>query len=438
MTEKKFISLAMMGNVDSGKSTIAGNLLRQLKKVDNKTILRYEKISYEMGKSSFKYAWVFDQSKAERERGITINWTTRDFETDRFHFALMDTPGHHCFVKNAIRAISQADVAILVVDPTTQRFPRRYTDQEYNEEYIKISKSFGIEKMVVLVNKIDEKSFKYSESIFLKTKKEIRRILKEYGYNPKRVPFIPVSGWKGENLIEKTEQLGWWKGPTFLEALNNLKAPSRKTIIPLRFTIRKPERISGIGTVVVGKVETGQVRVGQKLYSPILEQQFVVNSIEKFHQKVQVGECGALVGLNLRNVPWRGLRKVFVLGDLYDDIPRKIIQFTAKITVLNTNPKRVKVGYNPIIHISTAHHLCRLEKIVAKIEKSTNEVLEQNPSFLKKNDSAIVIFKPLRPICAECFHQHPALGRILIQEHNIIVCAGIITDVQKMDFLLKN
>ncbi|KAJ3452932.1 translation factor [Anaeramoeba flamelloides] len=408
MTEKKFISLATMGNVDSGKSTIAGNLLRQLKKVDNKTILRYEKMSYEMGKSSFKYAWLFDQSKAERGRGITINWTTRDFETDRFHFALMDTSGHHCFVKNAIRAISQADVVILVVDPTTQRFPRRYTDQEYNEEYIKISKSFRIEKMVVLVNKIDEKSFKYSESIFLKTKKEIRRILKEYGYNPKRVPFIPVSGWKGENLIEKTEQLG------------------------------KPERISGIGTVVVGKVETGQVRVGQKLYSPILEQQFVVNSIEKFHQKVQVGECGALVGLNLRNVPWRGLRKVFVLGDLYDDIPRKIIQFTAKITVLNTNPKRVKVGYNPIIHISTNHHLCRLEKIVAKIEKSTNEVLEQNPSFLKKNDSAIVIFKPLRPICAECFHQHPALGRILIQEHNIIVCAGIITDVQKMDFLLKN
>jgi len=236
--EKTHVNLVVVGHVDAGKSTTTGHLIYKCGGIDKRTIEKFEKESSEMGKSSFKYAWVLDKLKAERERGITIDIALWKFETTKYYFTIIDAPGHRDFIKNMITGTSQADVAILVIAAGVGEFEAGYAKTGQTREHALLAYTLGVKQMICLVNKMDDKSVKYSQSRFKEIQSEMKKFLKTVGYKPKKIPFIPISGWIGDNMLEPSTNMKWFKGPFVLKALDSIKPPKRPSDKPLRLPLQ--------------------------------------------------------------------------------------------------------------------------------------------------------------------------------------------------------
>ena len=235
--EKTHVNLVVIGHVDSGKSTSTGHLIYKCGGIDKRTIEKFEKEAMEMGKGSFKYAWVLDKLKAERERGITIDISLWKFETEKYYFTIIDAPGHRDFIKNMITGTSQADCALLMIASPQGEFEAGISKDGQTREHGLLAFTLGVRQMIVCVNKMDEKTVNYAESRFTEIKKEILDYLKKIGYNPANIPVIPISGWHGDNMIAKSENLDWFKGPTLLQALDAIVPPKRPLDKPLRLPL---------------------------------------------------------------------------------------------------------------------------------------------------------------------------------------------------------
>jgi elongation factor 1-alpha len=269
--EKTHCSLVVIGHVDSGKSTSTGHLIFKCGGIDKRTIEKFEKEAAEMGKSSFKYAWVLDKLKAERERGITIDIALWKFETEKYVFTIIDAPGHRDFIKNMITGTSQADVAILMIASPTGEFEAGISKDGQTREHALLSFTLGVKQMIVCLNKQDDKSVNYGEARYNEIRDELKDFLKKVGYNPANIPFIPISGWHGDNMMERSANLGWYKGPTLIEALNSIIPPKRPTDKPLRLPLQDVYKIGGIGTVPVGRVETGILKPAMNVtFAPVM------------------------------------------------------------------------------------------------------------------------------------------------------------------------
>jgi elongation factor 1-alpha len=260
--EKVHINIVVIGHVDSGKSTTTGHLIYKCGGIDKRTIEKFEKEANDMGKGSFKYAWVLDKLKAERERGITIDIALWKFESPKYYFTIIDAPGHRDFIKNMITGTSQADVAVLVIASPQGEFEAGISKDGQTREHALLAYTLGVKQIIVAVNKMDEKTVNFKEDRYEEIKKEVSAYLKKVGYNPDKVPFVPISGWNGDNMIEKSPSLPWYKGPTLLEALDSVEPPKRPFDKPLRLPLQDVYKIGGIGTVPVGRVETGILRPG--------------------------------------------------------------------------------------------------------------------------------------------------------------------------------
>jgi elongation factor 1-alpha len=267
--DKLHVNLVVIGHVDSGKSTTTGHLIYKCGGIDKRTIEKFEKEATEMGKGSFKYAWVLDKLKAERERGITIDIALWKFETKKYYFTIIDAPGHRDFIKNMITGTSQADVAILVIPASTCEFEAAYAKTGQLREHALLAFTLGVKQMIVCVNKMDDKTVNYGEPRFNEIKDEVFKFLGKVGYKAEGISFIPISGWVGDNMVERSENMKWYKGPILLEALDNIIPPKRPTELPLRLPLQDVYKIGGIGTVPVGRVETGYLKPGMTvIFSP--------------------------------------------------------------------------------------------------------------------------------------------------------------------------
>jgi len=300
--EKTHINIVVVGHVDAGKSTTTGHLIYKCGGIDKRTIEKFEKEAKEMGKASFKYAWVLDKLKAERERGITIDIALWKFETPKYYFTIIDAPGHRDFIKNMITGTSQADVAVLVVAAGTGEFEAGIAKNGQTREHALLAYTLGVKQMIVLVNKMDDKSVNWSETRFNEIKNEVSNFIKKIGYNPEQVPFVPISGWLGDNMLEKSANMGWWKGETLLQALDNIKEPKRPSDKPLRIPLQDVYKIGGIGTVPVGRVETGILKPNQVVtFAPAMITT-EVKSVEMHHEALEQALPGDNVGFNVKNV----------------------------------------------------------------------------------------------------------------------------------------
>jgi elongation factor 1-alpha len=241
--DKPHVNLVVIGHVDSGKSTTTGHLIYKLGGIDKRTIEKYEKESQDLGKSSFKYAWVLDKLKAERERGITIDIALWKFETTKYYFTIIDAPGHRDFIKNMITGTSQADVAILVIASGKGEFEAGISENGQTREHALLAYTLGVKQMIVLINKMDDKSTNWSQARYDEIQKELSSYLAKVGYKPETIPFIPISGWLGDNMLEKSTNLPWYKGPTLVEALDALKEPKRPVDRPLLSPFRTSTRL---------------------------------------------------------------------------------------------------------------------------------------------------------------------------------------------------
>jgi len=430
--EKVHISLVVIGHVDAGKSTTTGHLIYKCGGIDKRTIEKFEKEAAELGKGSFKYAWVLDNLKAERERGITIDIALWKFESPKYEFTVIDAPGHRDFIKNMITGTSQADVAVLVIDSSQGGFEAGISKDGQTREHALLAYTLGVKQMIVACNKMDDKTVKYDQSRYTEIKTEVSAYLKKVGYKPMKIPFVPISGWEGDNMIDKSTNMPWYKGPYLLEALDNVKPPKRPTDKALRLPLQDVYKIGGIGTVPVGRVETGVIKPGiNAMFAPagIVTE---VKSVEMHHESLPEANPGDNVGFNVKNVAVKDLKRGFVASDSKHDPASGVKSFNAQVIVMN-HPGQISNGYSPVLDCHTAHVACKFAHIKEKMDRRSGKVLEADPKFVKTGDACIVDLEPTKPLCVETFTDFPPLGRFAVRDMRQTVAVGVIKGTTKDD-----
>ncbi|MDD1715734.1 MAG: translation elongation factor EF-1 subunit alpha [Methanolinea sp.] len=413
-SEKPHLNLAVIGHIDHGKSTMVGRLMFETGAVPAHIIEGYRKEAESKGKATFEFAWVMDNLKEERERGITIDIAHKRFDTAKFYFTVVDCPGHRDFVKNMITGASQADAALLVVAA-----PDGVMEQ--TKEHVFLSRTLGINQLIILINKMD--AAKYDQKRFEEVKKELGALLQMVGYKPAEILFIPTSALAGSNISKKSPDTPWYTGPTLLEALDTLKEPEKPVDKPLRLPIQDVYSISGIGTVPVGRVETGIMKKGMKVSFMPANKEGEIKSIEMHHEEIPQALPGDNVGFNVRGIAKGDLRRGDVCGPS-DAPPTVADEFTAQIVVLQ-HPSAITVGYTPVFHCHTTQTACTFIELKKKLDPRTGQTKEENPTFIKAGDAAIVQVKPTKPMVIENVKELPQLGRFAIRDMGSTIAAGM-------------
>ncbi|PVU85436.1 hypothetical protein BB560_004563 [Smittium megazygosporum] len=440
--EKPHLNVVVIGHVDSGKSTTTGHLIYKLGGIDKRTIEKFEKEANELGKGSFKYAWVLDKLKAERERGITIDISLWKFETPKYNVTVIDAPGHRDFIKNMITGTSQADCAILIIAGGVGEFEAGISKDGQTREHALLAFTLGVRQLIVAVNKMDAN--KYSEERFVEITKEVSNFIKKVGYNPKAVPFVPITGFHGDNMIEASPNMPWYKGwtketksgsakgITLLDAIDAVEPPVRPSDKPLRLPLQDVYKIGGIGTVPVGRVETGIIKAGMIVTFAPSNVTTEVKSVEMHHETLTQGNPGDNVGFNVKNVSVKDIKRGNVCGDSKNDPPKEAASFVAQVIVLN-HPGQISNGYTPVLDCHTAHISCKFAEILEKMDRRSGKTLEAAPKFIKSGDAAMVKLVPSKPMCVESFQEYPPLGRFAVRDMRQTVAVGVIKSVEKVD-----
>ncbi|MDJ0270661.1 MAG: translation elongation factor EF-1 subunit alpha [Aigarchaeota archaeon] len=427
MSGKPHLNLVVIGHVDHGKSTTMGHFLYKLGAIDERTLAQFEEEAKRMGKETFKYAWVLDRIKEERERGLTIDLAFQKFETKKFFFTLIDAPGHRDFVKNMITGASQADAAILVVSTKKGEFEVGIAPGGQTREHAYLAFLLGIKQLVVLVNKMDDQTVNWSKERYEEVKQGVSDLLKTIGYDVSKIPFIPVSGWLGDNLVEKSQNMPWYNGPTVQEALDQLQEPPKPIDKPLRIPIQAVYSIKGVGTVPVGRVETGVLKAGDVVLIQPAGVKAEVKSIEMHHSPLPQAVPGDNIGFALKGVEKSQLARGMVV--CHPDNPCPVAREILAQIVVIYHPTAIAVGYTPVMHIHTAQTAVKFVEILQKMDPRTGQVVEKNPSFIKTGDVAVVKLRPLNPIALEPYSKSPDLGRFAIRDSGMTVAAGVVKEI---------
>ncbi|MCG2869351.1 MAG: translation elongation factor EF-1 subunit alpha [Vulcanisaeta sp.] len=431
--QKPHINLAVIGHVDHGKSTLVGHLLVVTGYVDEKGFKELEEQAKKMGKEDFVYAWVTDRLREERERGVTIEAMHVGFETPKYFITIIDLPGHRDFVKNMIVGASQADAALLVVSARPGEFEAGIGPQGQTREHLFLAATLGIRQIIVAVNKMDVVN--YDQKRYEQIKAEVSKLLKLLGYDPSKVPFIPVSALKGDNIKDKSPNMPWYNGPTILEALDMLQPPPRPVDKPLRLPIQDVYTITGAGTVVVGRVETGVLKVGDRVVIMPPAKVGDVRSIETHHMKLEEAKPGDNIGVNIRGVEKEDVKRGDVLGHLTNP-PTVAEEIVARIVVL-WHPTAIGPGYTPVLHVHTATVPAQIVELIAKLDPRTGQTVEQKPQFIKQGDAAVVRLKPLKDVVVEKFSDFPGLGRFALRDMGRTIAAGQVIEVKPKKVEIK-
>tara|TARA_B100000902_G_scaffold144041_1_gene141479 strand:- start:2372 stop:3751 length:1380 start_codon:yes stop_codon:yes gene_type:complete len=449
--KKQHISLVVCGHVDAGKSTTTGHLIFKLGGISDREMQKLQAEADQQGKSSFAFAYYMDKDKAERERGVTINCTTKEFFTDSYHYTIVDAPGHRDYVKNMITGAGCADVALLLVPAEMGGFESAVAKGDHKtgevqgqtRQHARLLGLLGIEKLIVGVNKMD--SCDWSEQRFNEIKEEMTKMITQAGFKPKQVAFIPYSGFHGENLVKPTDKMPWYKGwevnisktekvsgVTLYDALEKVaRPPQRKPDAQVRIPINGIYKIKGVGDVITGRIEQGTLNAGDVCrVVPRKLENLKVFSIEMHHKTWPNAKPGDNIGMNMKGLDKNKMPKV---GDVItlqkDPICLPVESFTAQVAV-QEHPGQLKPGFSPCVHVRTAKSACKMTKINWKMSKKTGDQKIDNPEFLERAEQAEIEFTPQQAIYLEPFDKCDGLGRIAVMDSNNLVMLGKVIDVK--------
>jgi elongation factor 1-alpha len=428
--EKPHLNLVIIGHVDHGKSTTIGHLFYETGAISPKVIEQYEAEAKAMGKESFKYAWVLDRLKEERERGLTIDLAFYKLETPKYFFTVIDAPGHRDFVKNMVTGASQADAAILFVSAKRGEYEAGINPGGQTREHAFLAKTLGVDQIVVAINKMDDPTVNWSKQRYEEVKDGVSRLLRMVGYDVSKIHFVPVSGWTGDNLVKPSPNMPWYKGPTLFEAMDTLQVPEKPIDKPLRIPVQDVYSIRGVGTVPVGRVETGVLKVDRTVVFMPANVQGEVKSIETHYVRIPEAVPGDNIGFNVKGITREQISRGDVAG--YPDNPPRVARksFKGRIFIIY-HPTAIAKGYTPVLHIHTAQVAVRFAELLEKLDPRTGQVVEKNPAYLRTGDAAIVRFEPLRPVAMEVYKDFPQLGRFAIRDMGTTVGAGIVLEIEE-------
>ena len=427
--EKPHLNLIIIGHVDHGKSTSIGHLFYDAGAISEKVIKDFEEEAKALGKESFKYAWVLDKLKEERERGVTIDLAFYKLESDKYFFTVIDSPGHRDFVKNMVTGASQADGCVLFISAKRGEYEAGTNPGGQTREHAFLAKTLGVNQIVVAVNKMDDSSVDWSQDRYEEVKDGMTRLLKMVGYNTDKVHFVPTSGWTGDNLYNKSDKMDWYKGPTIFEALNDFTVPEKPTGKPLRIPVQEVYSIRGVGTVPVGKIETGTLNMNDEVIFMPTGEKGRINSIETHYSRMNNAGAGDNIGFNVKGVPRDKVKRGDVAGHTSDP-PKVAKAFKGRIFIIH-HPTAVAAGYTPVAHIHTAQIAVRFDQLLSKLDPRTGQVLEENPGYLRTGDAAVVRFVPLQPLACEKFTDFPQLGRFALRDMGTTIGAGVVTKIEE-------
>tara|TARA_B100000700_G_scaffold329594_1_gene451900 strand:+ start:790 stop:2085 length:1296 start_codon:yes stop_codon:yes gene_type:complete len=417
-------NIVFIGHVDHGKSTTVGRLLLDSGHIEEHVIEKNEKLAAEAGKAGFGLAYVMDGLKEERERGITIDVAHKEFFTPKYYWTIIDAPGHRDFVKNMITGASQADTAVLLCAANDGV-------NAQTKEHAFLAKVLGVSELIVHVNKMDISGVDWSEDKYKQACEQVTGLLKMAGFGGQldRIPMIPASSLNGDNVYEKSGNCSWYSGPTLFDAIDAAEMPNKPVDKPLRLPIQDVYKISGIGTVPVGKIETGTLNVGKNVVFNPSQKSGEVKSIEMHHTMVDKAEPGDNVGFNVRGLAADEIRRGDVAG--YSDTEPTFVRhdehFVGQIQLMDI-PKAVSVGYTPVFHAHTAQVAVKFMELLEKTSKGQKEA---NPSFLKTGDGCLVRFQPTKPMAIEAMSEFPELSRFAIRDMGKTVAAGVCIKIEK-------
>jgi elongation factor 1-alpha len=428
--EKPNFNVVFVGHVDHGKSTTIGRFLFESGLIPEQEMKKLREEAVKNGKVGFEFAFAMDKFKEERERGVTIGLSYQKIMTQKYQVTIIDAPGHRDFVKNMITGASQADAAFLVV-------AAKEGVQPQTKEHLWLLRTMGVEQLGVLVNKMD--TVDYKEDAFKKVQDDVSALLKSVGYKIEKVTFLAISGFLGDNLVKKSDKMPWYKGPTISEQLDKFEPPKKPTTLPMRMPIQDVYEITGIGTVPVGKIETGIMKVGQKVkILPGRSGKGIdgeIRSIEMHHEQLSEAPAGDNVGVNIRGVG----KKDVARGDVICDaaVPATIAsEFTAQIAVIN-HPSVIAKGYCPVFHVHTAQVPCQFVEIQKKLDPKTGQSAQDHPDFIKNGDVAIVKIKPIGNLVIETQKNNPHMARFAIRDAGATVAAGVCIDLVEKNLVEK-
>jgi peptide chain release factor subunit 3 len=424
---KEHLNIVFVGHVDAGKSTMGGNLLFITGTVDKRTMEKFEKEAKEAGRDSWYLSWALDSTPQERLKGKTVEVGRAYFETNARRYTILDAPGHKTFVPSMISGAAQADVAILVISARKGEFETGFEKGGQTREHVMLIKTAGVSKVVVVINKMDDSTVEWDQARYEEIKTKLTPFIRGAGFNPKTdVTFLPVSAFTGANLKDRVPKsvCPWYNGPAFLEFLDNMPMVKRQLNAPLMMPVS--EKYKDMGTIIVGKIESGLLKKGDTLTlmpnKDTVEVSAIYNEIE---EEVPQALSGDNVRIRLRGVEDEDISPGFVLTSPAKPI-HSVRHFEAQLAILE-HKSIICAGYSAVMHIHTLAEEVTLSALLHYFDKATGRKSKKPPQFAKKGQKIVALIETTAPICVERFSDYPQLGRFTLRDEGRTIAIGKIT-----------
>ncbi|KAF9821245.1 hypothetical protein IEO21_00853 [Rhodonia placenta] len=424
---KEHLNIVFIGHVDAGKSTMGGNLLFITGMVDKRTMEKYEREAKEAGRDSWYLSWALDSTPQERAKGKTVEIGRAYFETASKRYTILDAPGHKTYVPSMISGAAQADVAVLVISARKGEFETGFEKGGQTREHIMLVKTAGVSKLVVVINKMDESTVLWSKERFDEIRDKLTPFIRAAGFHIKTdVSFIPVSAYTGINLKDRIPRnvCTWYEGPSLLEHLDTMPLVDRKVKAPLMMPIS--EKYKDMGTVAVGKIESGHIRKGDSLLlmpnKDVVDVTAIYNEME---EEVPTAICGDNVRIRLRGVEDDDISPGFVLTTLSKPV-HAVRQFEAQLAILD-HKNIICAGYTGVMHVHTLAEEVTLSALLHYFDKATGRKSRKPPQFAKRGQKVVALIETVQPVCVERFVDYPQLGRFTLRDEGKTVAIGKIT-----------